>query len=69
MPKLSTIYVNYVDVFMREFPVCDVGLGLIGDPLILSKGNPAVRQCYYTKKMNKCISHTKILGCSISFVF
>ena len=42
MPKLSTIYVNYFDVFMREFLVCDVGQGFIGDPLILSKGNPPV---------------------------
>ena len=42
MLKFSTIYVNYFDVFMREFPVCDVGQGLIGDPLILSKRNPPV---------------------------
>ena len=40
--KLSLIEDEYFDVFNREFPICDVAQGLIGDPVILSKGNPPV---------------------------
>ena len=30
----------YFDVFKREFPICDVARGLIGDSHILRKGIP-----------------------------
>ena len=46
-------------VFRREFPICDVAQGLIGDPLIFSKGNPPLWECYCTKKTIKCISPAK----------
>ena len=32
----------HFDVFKREFPICDLARGLIGDPHILRKGNPPV---------------------------
>ena len=38
--KWSILQDNYFYAFKREFPICDVAQGLIGDPLILSKGNP-----------------------------
>ena len=37
--ELSIVKDNYFDAFMREFTICDVAHGLIGDPLIKSKGN------------------------------
>ena len=40
--ELSLIKDNYFDDFMREFPMCDVAQGKIGDPLILSQWNPPV---------------------------
>ena len=40
--ELSIIKYDYSDAFMKEFPICDVAQGQIGDPLILSKGNPPV---------------------------
>ena len=40
--ELSLAKDNYVDAFIREFAICDVSKGLIGDPLILSKGDPPV---------------------------
>ena len=33
---------DYIYVFVREFLICDVAQGLIGDPPILSKGHPPV---------------------------
>ena len=30
------------DVFKREFPICDVARGLIGDPLIVGTTNPKI---------------------------
>ena len=42
--KLSIVKDNYFDAFKREFSICDVAQGLIGDPFILSNGNPPVLQ-------------------------
>ena len=66
--KWSILQDNYFDAFKREFPICDVAQGLIGDPLILSKGNPPVSQSYCSKKMIKCVSYAKIIGCS-NFIY
>ena len=55
------IYSRLSYVFKREFPLCDVPQGVIGDPPFL-KGNPPVGECYCTKIMIKFVSHTKILG-------
>ena len=40
--KFSIIQDNHFDVVKREFPICDVQQGLIGDLLVLSKSNPPV---------------------------
>ena len=45
--------------FQREFPICDIAQGQIGDTPILSEGNPPVWDCYCIKKIMKCISYIK----------
>ena len=40
--ELSIVKDNNFDAFKRAFPICDVAQGLIGNSLILSKGNPPV---------------------------
>ena len=42
MTELSIVKDNNFDAFKREFPICDVTQRLIGNSLILSKGNPPV---------------------------
>ena len=41
-PKWSMISDKHTDVFQREFLICDVAQGLIGDTSFLSKGNPRI---------------------------
>ena len=40
MPKTTVKILHNFEVFKREFPICDLGRGLIGVSHILRKRNP-----------------------------
>ena len=50
---------NHFPVLKREFLICDVAQGQIGDTPILSKRNPPVWNCHGSKEIIKCISAIK----------
>ena len=66
--KWSILSNKHTDVFQREFPICDVAQGLIGEPLLCQKGFPQSESVILKNDEVHIISkNPRIFYCSLYF--